>query len=218
MANDFYPPEDPAPEDLATRRGLATIPNAICAGRFVGSLVLPALAYAQQDIAFLVLALLLSFSDWIDGKLAIALNQRSVYGARLDSVADFTMYFCMLWGLTVLRGPQLWAERWWLLAALGSYAITFLFALWKYGKPPAYHTRGAKTSWFFATVAVIALIIYRHAQLLRLAAALVVLTNIETIAMTALLRRWHVDVMTFREAWDLRKIERGDKGDVEVPS
>ena len=189
------------------RRLFATVPNAICAGRFVGSLFLPVLAHAEQSSAFLILALLLSFSDWIDGKIAIIWNQRSVYGARLDSVADVTMYFGILWGLIVLSGNVIWAEKWWLFAALGSYAMTIGYAFWKYRRLPSYHTRGAKISWFLAIVAVVAAILYSESRPLRFALAFVFFTNVETTIMTRVLPKWHADVLTLTHALKLMKDE-----------
>ena len=188
----------------AHRRLFATVPNAICVGRFVGSLFLPVLAYNGHPTGFLIMALILSFSDWIDGKIAIVFDQRSVYGARLDSVADLTMYFGILWGLIVLSGQIIWPEKWWLFAALGSYGVTIGFAYWKYGRLPSYHTRGAKTSWFLAILAVVAVILYSEPRPLRFASAFVLITNIETIIMTKVLPTWHADVLTLWHALKLK--------------
>ena len=51
-----------------------------------------AVAFAERPRVFLWLFLFLSATDWIDGKLAILLDQRSVLGALLDTWADAALY------------------------------------------------------------------------------------------------------------------------------
>jgi phosphatidylglycerophosphate synthase len=67
---------------------LLTIPNLICGVRLAGSFVLVAIAWLDQQEVFLWFFLFLAMTDWVDGKLAILLNHRAVFGARLDSWAD----------------------------------------------------------------------------------------------------------------------------------
>jgi cardiolipin synthase (CMP-forming) len=71
---------------------------------------LVALALAGQAMPVLVLFLVLEASDWIDGKVAIVLEQRSTLGARLDTVADLTMYAALLGALAILEREVLLTE------------------------------------------------------------------------------------------------------------
>lgn len=164
-----------------------TIPNALCLIRLLGALVLPPLAIANQPVAFVVTYIALTSTDWIDGKLARWLHQESRIGPKLDTVADVTMYAGLLFGLTWLFGSTLWDEAVLLGAAVATYAASSLAGLFKFGRWPSYHTRAAKISWFIVLVAVVALFLDWSIWPLRVAAAAVVLTNLEAILITAAL-------------------------------
>ena len=78
-------PEEPGGE--RTNR-VVTVPNALCVIRLLGSIVLVVLACVDRGEIVLWLFIGLAMTDWLDGKLAILLKQKSVLGARLDSWAD----------------------------------------------------------------------------------------------------------------------------------
>lgn len=179
---------------------LWTIPNVICIGRFFGSLFLFPIAYAGLETAFVVAVLLLFASDWIDGKIAIWLHQRSVLGARIDSVADSTFYVMTGLGALWLKWSEFGAVFWWIVAAVISYAITISSALLKYGKMPSYHTYGAKISNWLVMAGMVAWFLWGQVWPLRLALVGVMLTNLETAVMTWLLPTWRADVPTLWHA------------------
>lgn len=181
---------------------LWTIPNVICIGRFFGSLLLIPIAYSGNGTAFIVTVLLLFASDWIDGKLAIWLRQRSVLGARIDSVADSTFYMMTGLGSLWLKWSEFGAVFWWCAAAVMSYAVTIGVALWKYGKMPSYHTYGAKLSNWLVMAGTAMWFLWDQVWPLRIALAGVVLTNLETAIMTWKLPEWRADVPTL---WHSRK-------------
>ena len=135
---------DPKPE-ISNR--LLTIPNLLCLIRLTGAFVLIPIALQGHNELFLWVFLGLAATDWLDGKLAILLNQRSVFGARLDSWADAALYAALAFGILVMYNAVLLAEKHWVLIALASYAVSTAAGFWKYGRWPSYHTRAAKTSW-----------------------------------------------------------------------
>jgi CDP-diacylglycerol--glycerol-3-phosphate 3-phosphatidyltransferase len=171
-----------------------TIPNIICLLRMLGSLVLVALAIKGREQMFLWLFVGLAMSDWVDGKLAILLNQRSAWGPSLDSWADAALYLALLIGAVLLRGDVLQSELQWLLPALGSYALSTLAGCWKYRRWPSYHTRAAKTSWFLILVGAGCLLGGWSVWPLRIALAAVALTNLEALLITILASGWRSDV------------------------
>ncbi|MCA9009966.1 MAG: CDP-alcohol phosphatidyltransferase family protein [Planctomycetaceae bacterium] len=191
-------PGQPSP---VTPRGpyqdrIVTIPNIICAVRLAGSLALFGFALTNNAGLFAGLFTLLSLSDWIDGKLARWLNQRSDFGARLDSFADSVLYAALFFGLFWLRWEVLRAEGVWWIVAFLSYLLTTFYGLWKFGKVPSYHTYGAKTSqWLVLTGAVTMLLDYSTWPF-RIAMIGVTLTNLEATAMTWYLKEWRADVLT----------------------
>ena len=180
---------------------LLTVPNFLCVIRLVGSFILVPIAWQGQNEVFLWLFVFLALTDWLDGKLAILLNQRTVLGARLDSWADAALYAALLFGVVTMYSAILWSELFWICAVLVSYLISTAAGFWKYKRWPSYHTRAAKTSWFFTAVAVIALFSDWPLWPLRIAATVVTLTNIEAILITVISPIWRTDVTSIFHAW-----------------
>ncbi len=193
----------------AMDRRLMTIPNILCAVRLIGSLALVPLALTAQPEWILGLFLILSATDWIDGKLAIWLDQRSTFGARLDSYADATMYAALLFAGVWLKGRVLQAEWIWIAVALLAFAASCCAALWKFRRLPNYHTRTAKTAWLLMVVAAVALFLDWSVWPLRVAMLGVALANAEALLITAILPRWRADVISCLVAFRLRKSDYG---------
>ena len=180
---------------------LFTIPNLICGVRLAGSFVLVAIAWLDQQEVFLWLFLFLAMTDWVDGKLAILLNQRSVFGARLDSWADAALFAALLLGAVMMRGATLGSELLWFIPALTTYLISIAAGFWKYQCWPSYHTRAAKTSWFLIIVGAIGLFIDWSLWPLRIALAATTITNLEAILITIISPTWRTDVTSSYHAW-----------------
>ncbi|MFZ9038093.1 MAG: CDP-alcohol phosphatidyltransferase family protein [Gammaproteobacteria bacterium] len=180
---------------------ILTIPNLLCLVRLVGSFILIPIAWQGRNEVFLWCFIFLAMTDWVDGKLAILLNQRTVLGARLDSWADAALYAALLFGLVTLYGDTLRAELAWIATAFVTYLISTVAGFWKYKRWPSYHTRTAKTSWFLTGLAVIALFVEWALWPLRVAAVAVTLTNIEAIFITIISPAWRADVTSVYHAW-----------------
>lgn len=173
-----------------------TIPNVICVARIIGSLCLIWLAVAGHTVSFLVVFLVLHLSDWIDGKLARWLNQRSDFGARLDSVSDAILYSCLIAGCLILKWEVLQHQLVWLALPLGSYVLTTVYGLIKYGRPPSYHTYGAKVSNWLVLAAATVLLLDWPLWPFVIASIGSTLTNLEAVAITYVLPEWRADVLT----------------------
>lgn len=71
-------------------------------------------------------------TDWVDGKLAILLKQQTKLGAKLDTLADVSLYLALLFGLLWLKNAEL-ADQWiWMGIAMASYALSVLAAFVKF--------------------------------------------------------------------------------------
>ncbi|MCB1671863.1 MAG: CDP-alcohol phosphatidyltransferase family protein [Gammaproteobacteria bacterium] len=195
----------PDPEEQAVappiRDRYLTIPNLLCLVRLLGSPGLIPIALQGRNELFLWVFLFLAATDWVDGKLAILLDQRSVFGARLDSWADATLYAALALGVIILYGSTLNAELPWIAMAIASYGVSTLAGFWKYKRWPSYHTRAAKTSWLLTGVAVVALFSDWSILPLRIAATAVILTNLEALLITLISPRWRSDVTSIYHAW-----------------
>lgn len=192
------------PRDEQYKDSILTVPNVICFIRIVGSFVLIGFAMANWRYLFVGLFLTLSISDWIDGKLARWLHQRSDFGARLDSTADAALYVGLLGGMVILCWSSLQHELVWLAVGISSYAMTTGFGLWKYGRVPSYHTYGAKFTQWLALIAGFCFVLGWAAWPLRLAMISVTLTNIEATLITCVLKEWQADVLTLFHVWPNR--------------
>jgi cardiolipin synthase len=182
-----------------------TIPNLICWFRLGGSFVLVGIAVQGNNQVFLWLFLILAMSDWVDGKLAILLNQRSVFGARLDSWADAALYAALTIGATILYGPTLRSQLLWIIVAVASYVVSTSAGFLKYQRWPSYHTRAAKTSWFLIILGAIGLFSDWSLWPLRIALVVITLTNIEAILITIISPAWRADVTSIYHAWKHNK-------------
>lgn len=178
-----------------------TIPNVICAIRLAGSFVLIPIAWLDRSELFLWVFILLAMSDWIDGKLAILLSQRSVFGARLDSWADAALYAALLIGSVMMFGDILRAEIAWFVPPIATYAMSTAAGFWKYRRWPSYHTRAAKTGWFLILLGTIGLFTGWSLWPLRIALAFAALANLEALAITAISPAWRADVTSVYHAW-----------------
>lgn len=193
------------PRDEAYRRWVFTIPNMICMIRLVGSLALLCLALVGQRLGFVGLFVALTLSDWIDGRLARWLRQRSDLGARLDSLADAALYTAMLGGMLLLCYDRLLLESAWIATALASYLLTTVAGLIKYRRVPSYHTQAAKKTQAIVLISVVLFVLEIAAWPIRIAAVAVTLTNIEATLLTWMLPTWQADVSSLWKLLRQRK-------------
>lgn len=193
------------PRDEKYKDSIFTVPNIICFGRIIGSLVLLAVAYFGWQYWFVGLFVVLSLSDWVDGRLARWLKQRSDFGARLDSFADSVLYAALVVGVLMLSWHTVQHELIWIACALFSYFLTSGVGLWKFGRIPSYHTFAAKKSQWLALFAGVSLVLDWSVWPLRICAIAVVLTNLEATAISLTLDEWRADVLTLFRVWPKQK-------------
>ncbi len=173
---------------------LWSIPNALSGFRLIGSFVLIGLAVAGQPMSVLVLFIVLELTDWFDGRLAVALNQRTVFGARLDSAADVSLAGATLFAGLWLHWTALQPEFIYIAAAVGLYGISAIYGLYKFGSFPSYHTYAAKKCWGLITIGVVCVFAGWVTWPFRVAVIAVTLTNLEAILITRVLDQPRVDV------------------------
>ena len=206
--NSNADPAELEPRDERYKNSILTVPNVLCFVRLAGSFVLFGVAITGHPYWFAGLFLFLSLTDWIDGRLARWLQQRSDFGARLDSTADAVLYAALIGGAVVLRWDQLKDVLPWLAVGLGSYAVTTAAGLWKYRRVPSYHTYGAKFTQWVALIAGLSLILAKAVWPLQIATVCLTLTNLEATAITLVLKQWRTDVLTVFHVWPTEKQDR----------
>ncbi|MDZ7779457.1 MAG: CDP-alcohol phosphatidyltransferase family protein [Gemmatimonadota bacterium] len=161
------------------------MPNVLSRLRLVLSPALVLLALVTESGRVVVgLLLVLQVTDWVDGPIARRQGTESPGGARMDSLADSTMFGSLLGALVVLQGPLLLGAWPWIGAACVSYAVSAGYALARFGSLPTYHQWSAKVSGPLALIAAVAILLMGEPWPLKVAAAAVTLANLEAIAIT----------------------------------
>ena len=195
----------PEVRDLPLRQQLFTVPNLLCYLRIVGLVPLLWAAWnGHRQLTFWILVVL-QVSDWLDGKLARWLDQRTVFGARLDSIADGVMYVATavaFWWLEADAIRQLWP---WFVAVLATWTMSAVVGLVRFRKLPSYHTRAAKICWLAVSVGALHWLVTGDPLLVPWALGLVALTNLEAVAVGLLLPQWQADVPSAWHAWRIRQ-------------
>ena len=188
-----------------TPDNLQTVPNYLSIFRLLGSPVLIVLAILALQSFWLVWFVLLLLSDWLDGKLAQRLDQATVVGAKLDSVADAAFYAGVLASMLWLQWTVIAQEWIWIALALSSYGLSLLASFHKFGRYPSYHTRLAKTSWFFVCIAVVSVVSQWSAWPVRFAMGVVLLANLEATLITIVLPQGGENIPSVFQAIGIRR-------------
>ena len=179
-----------------------TLPNAITATRIVCSPGLVALAVAQQTSWLVALAVLLVFTEWVDGFLARRLGVTSDVGARLDTIADAVFYSSLLAAVVMFRPATVQAESIWIVFAVLSYLLSWLASWFRFGCLPSYHTWAAKGVWVIVIAGIVCLLGDITPWPFRIAMICVVLTNLEATGISCVLPKATVDVPSI---WHARR-------------
>lgn len=186
-----------------------TVPNVVCGARLLGVLPLLWAAWEGHRQVFLWILVALLASDWLDGKLASVLEQGTELGARLDSVVDAVMYAAVGLSFWWMEGMVIRAHAPWFLAVALSWGLSAVSGLVRFGRLPSYHSWGAKISWLVVSLTTLDLLLTGSSRAVPWALALVVLTNLEAVAIGLALPRWRPDVPTLWHA--LRIPDDGDE-------
>jgi CDP-diacylglycerol--glycerol-3-phosphate 3-phosphatidyltransferase len=191
----------------AAKEPLLTIPNALSALRLVLAPVLIWLAWTGQHTAFLVTLSVSLLSDLSDGWFARRFDQATHLGTLLDSYGDFATYMtvplCAWW----LWPDLIRREAWYAAAIVAAYVFPIVLGYLKYGRLTAYHTYGAKLSAVVVGASALALFAGGPPLPFRIATWVLVLAELEEIAITTILPEWRANVPSILHARRLLKSE-----------
>lgn len=185
-----------------------TVPNVLSGLRLLGVVPLAWLGWRGDRTAFVVLLIALLFTDWLDGKLAVALDQQTELGPPLDSAADILLYSAVALSFWWLEPEVITSEAGWLAATAGTWIVSALTSMARFRKLPSYHTRAAKIGWLVVGSVALYTIWSGDGRAVPWALAWVVLTNVEAVAIGLLLPERRVDVPTVVHAFRMRRSTR----------
>jgi phosphatidylglycerophosphate synthase len=177
--------------------------NAITFYRLAASAILLYLLATGQEMTFKWMLAVSFFTDAIDGFLARKFKAISVFGSRLDSLADDLTMAMAIVGIFVFH-PSFIKQHLLLIAVLmGLFLIQLIIAFLRYGKPTSFHTYLAKLAAILQAVFLLSLFFYPAAGevLFYLAAVATILDLLEEILMVYRLPTWRADVKSY---WQIK--------------
>ena len=110
-----------------------TPPNLITSARLLAAPALAVAGWAGRDTLFLVVFLGVAGTDWLDGHLARARDEETVFGARMDTIADAVMYTSLVGGLVWLKGSPFVAAWPWMTAAAAVWVLSWAASIVRFG-------------------------------------------------------------------------------------
>lgn len=177
--------------------------NGITMYRLVTAPFLLLLAIMGQYVAFKWLIAFSFFTDAIDGPLSRKYKVTSVFGSRLDSVADDATVLVSTLGLWIVQ-PGFIRENWIVIAGLFAlFGIQTVAALIAYKKVTSFHTYLAKTAAIVQAAFFISFFFdFDFVQFLFIAAvAITAIQLVEEIILVIMLREWKANVKGLYWIW-----------------
>ena len=151
--------------------------------------VLLYLAWTGQSTPFLVALSCSLLSDLCDGYLARRFDQATQLGTLLVPLCAW-----WLWPDVIRR------EAWYAAAVVASYVFPIVLGYLKYGRLTSYHTYGAKLSAVVVGASALALFAGGPPLPFRIATWVLVLAELEEIAITTILPEWRTNVPSILHA------------------
>jgi CDP-diacylglycerol--glycerol-3-phosphate 3-phosphatidyltransferase len=171
----------------------------------------PALIVAGAHEApgwLLALIVVLAFvSDVLDGVVARRAGAVTALLRRADSLADTLFYLAVAWVLWRMSADALRPYRWLIVAALIGEMLAYSTALVKFRRVASYHARSARASGIALVSAIVPLFAWHSAVLVPIALIVIVVSQLESIAITLLLGESRTDVSSLLVAWRSRGVQ-----------
>lgn len=170
--------------------------NGITFYRLISALALIVLICLGQMGIFKWLLALSFFTDAVDGYLARKLKVTSVFGARLDSVADDLTIVAAIVGVVVFKTVFVREQAITFIVLFVLFLVQNLLAFTRYGKMSSFHTYLAKLSAVLQGVFFILLFFLSQPAygLFYTAALLTAADLVEEIILIVILPQWRANV------------------------
>jgi CDP-diacylglycerol---glycerol-3-phosphate 3-phosphatidyltransferase len=104
--------------------------------------ILTTLMHLQLVTAILVLVAL--STDIADGQVARRFKISSIQGAKLDSIADATLFIISFFSIVWFFPTFIQEHLWQVVLLMGLYLFQIVYPLIRYGRVTSYHTYAAK--------------------------------------------------------------------------
>lgn len=170
--------------------------NAITLYRLMSAPLLVFLALDHSPGPFKWLLAVSFFTDAIDGHLSRRYNVTSIFGSKLDSIADDLTIAAAIVGLLSFKPGFIRQELVLIGMLLGLFIVQNGLALIKYRRMTSFHTYMAKTAAIAQGIFLLFLFFLPEPayELFYIAAVLTILDLIEEIILVFILPRWQANV------------------------
>lgn len=151
------PSNDPGPVGPVVSERVLTVPNALSALRILLVPVFLVLVLAEQDVAALIVIIVSSVSDFLDGIIARRFSQITKLGQLLDPAADRLFIFAAVIALAVRE-----VVPWWVVAVIVGRdvflaVLGLVLAQHGYGPLPVHHLGKLATFALFYALPILVL-------------------------------------------------------------
>lgn len=154
---------------------------------------------------FVVLVAASLLTDALDGFLARKLNAFSDFGRKLDSAADYLTMMTGLAGIALLWPELVRRELPWIIAGLSAFFGVIVFGLLRLGRPPCYHTWGAKIGTMGCALSMIPLLSEWSAVPFHVMVSLQILAAVEEVIISLLIPSHSGEMPTVWHALRMRR-------------
>lgn len=162
------------------------------------------LARSGAPGAVLAAALVVGFaSDVLDGVVARRAGAVTPFLRRLDSSVDTVFYLGVAYAAWHRHPEALRAMALPILLVIAGEALNYVVAYAKFRREASYHARSARLWGLLLFLALLALLGTGSGALLPVALAVGLLAELETLAITLVLRGWRHDVPS---VWNARRV------------
>ena len=184
---------------------MLTIPNLITFSRLAFMPVLLIAALNNRAALFVGLVAAVFLLALADGIIARRLDLVTEFGAELDSWGHFATYILVPIGAWILWPDLVVRESAYILAVVGFHVVPATLGLLKYGRLPSYHTWGSTAAAVILGAATLLIMMNGPAWPFRVATPFIVLSGIEEIFMTAILRQWQSNIPSLYHAMKIEQ-------------
>ena len=133
----------------------------------------------NNKILFLVLILLIGFSDIIDGYLARKYNLQSKLGAQLDSIGDIVFFITVFVYLCLNKSVLLMKHKEILIISISCKILPLITSLLKNRKTVFIHTIMNKISGIIVIAGIVVIQVFEIDQIINVIAFVIALAGIE---------------------------------------
>ena len=129
---------------MGDREKIFNVPNLISLYRLATFPLVLWLAYSGRQHLFAIFFCINLVTDILDGLIARILRQSTLLGARLDSIADVTLFVSAVYGIAIFKWGDMRPYSLVVYFAIGVYCLPYITAYLRFRKFPSLHLYSSK--------------------------------------------------------------------------